>query len=275
MIDSEEFPNDAFAGSGQEEHFLSWLAQLQGKTEQRIGPIEEWQMLLQNTTGEANVMAVNNLSSALDRTYFELQSKFGTPAKVAESLIRRMNTFPEIKSGDLQTQLLQLSYLCRKVCLYQARVPGLLGHLDSEEGVGRIIAKLPETLRRSWAIRKSLYKFSHQLSNPPFAEVLDFVDKVAKSCIVEIETIDMPVDKTECVIQGHYNHLTADCRTFCSFSIPSRRRVLKVRGACFRCFGRHFVYNCTSLNVCWKCKSTKHHTLLHIDGNQMFLWLDD
>lgn len=49
--------------------------------------------------------------------------------------------------------------------------------------------------------------------------------------------------------------------------LKSRQRKQRVKEfrLCFRCLGEHNFAQCTSGWSCYKCKSTKHHNLIHFD----------
>lgn len=69
-----------------------------------------------------------------------------------------------------------------------------------------------------------------------------------------------PVRDCPCCNQAHKLIV---CNQFQRLSIPERYNFLREKQLCFACFGPHSRNLCTTRFSCRRCKSKKHHTLLH------------
>lgn len=66
------------------------------------------------------------------------------------------------------------------------------------------------------------------------------------------------------------NHLASRCTEILNMSIKDRHSVITKNKLCINCFYPHDASECPFESACKKC-SDSHHTLLHSDGNQVYL----
>ncbi|QQP56253.1 Hypothetical protein FKW44_000852 [Caligus rogercresseyi] len=79
-----------------------------------------------------------------------------------------------------------------------------------------------------------------------------------------------PMTQDQCILIGHRDHPTIECRTFSRLDVDSRRESAASRGVCFICFqDDHRSTDCPTEVTCGKCGKGHHH-LLHKDPPSTF-----
>ncbi|XP_055305902.1 uncharacterized protein LOC129570356 [Sitodiplosis mosellana] len=73
----------------------------------------------------------------------------------------------------------------------------------------------------------------------------------------------------KCVLCGK-NHLPSRCDEIVRISAKERHTLVKQNNLCYNCFYPHAVRDCPFNPACKRCPEP-HHTLLHLDGQKMYL----
>ena len=70
--------------------------------------------------------------------------------------------------------------------------------------------------------------------------------------------------KEECAIHCTSGHVTTDCKQLLGMDVEKRRDLVKTKGLCYLCLGKHLARNCPTGKLCSKCQGS-HSDLLHLE----------
>lgn len=268
MEDPIPLVSNVFCGMGEEEYFQAWSKRYNRECYNKT-TLQELKFLMGNTSGEANKIVSFVMEQAIQECHFQLWAAFGQTEMVAESLKKRLETFPRIGiNSHTRKNLSDFADLCQKILQVKPQAPQILDSLDK---FNPGLIKLPTPLHSKWwAIRLAKDEKSTFVDFVSFINMslLNYWGHVVEDVSVlgaQIRDIASmrPVKISRCVLRGHYSHKTTDCRMFMAMSTTTKRMHVRNEGACYRCFGDHFMEECLTSLKCWKCKSDRHHTLLH------------
>ncbi|XP_053386674.1 uncharacterized protein LOC123538141 [Mercenaria mercenaria] len=240
--------------------------------------------------------------NALNKTWERLDERFGAPEQVAESLRRRLESFPKVTLTERQ-KLYELSDLLSEIASVKdnERYKMSLSYFDSALGVNNAVCKLPVFIQNKWVDHASSYKVQHNVMYPPFHVFVEFVKKMAVrqndpsfriqsndsqkgdstvhvKQMYKVKSVNTRKTNLEtsqrfetknlkCVIHGDESkHKLKHCRTFQAKSIPEKKEIVQKNGICFKCLnGKHLAKDCKESVSCEKCNSSRHCTTFHID----------
>ncbi|CAG2256000.1 unnamed protein product [Mytilus edulis] len=280
------------------ENYVSWKDTFK-RVVHEIGATatEELDLLLQytgvNSRKQVISIKVANAgypTSALERAWNRLDSRYGSPEKVETALKMKLSSMPKISYKD-KNKLYELSDVLAEIQAVKEKpeYSALLSFYDTAVGVNPTISKLPAGLQSKWRDRAASYKRKHCVIFPPFTFFCDFVLEMAE--VMNDPSFDfefsgtsheprnrptnryVSVAKTEivnntntpkCIIHKA-NHSLDDCRVFRQKTLDERRSLLKQHGICFRCcVSKHLRKDCHENIKCSECKGTSHTTAMHV-----------
>ncbi|CAH8531801.1 unnamed protein product [Dicrocoelium dendriticum] len=236
-------------------------------------------------------------SVAYDRARKVLRELFGESHVVARSLIDGLMTGLRPLSANPD----ELSKLSMKMenCYIALSQMNFTADLNSIATIERVVRVLPSSLQARWA--RVADSITHDGREVDFKDLADFVaaeSRVARSRFGQIASSNASRQhldarpplvehrrndrshvlytwsgaspKTACLNCGS-DHATASCRSFLSLDVPSRWRLMKSRGGCFRCLETgHKSATCQNSKECnvSDCRG-HHHPLLHSESRQV------
>ncbi|CAH8639763.1 unnamed protein product, partial [Dicrocoelium dendriticum] len=236
-------------------------------------------------------------SVAYDRARKVLRELFGESHVVARSLIDGLMTGLRPLSANPD----ELSKLSMKMenCYIALSQMNFTADLNSIATIERVVRVLPSSFQARWA--RVADSITHDGREVDFKDLADFVaaeSRVARSRFGQIASSNASRQhldarpplvehrrndrshvlytwsgaspKTACLNCGS-DHATASCRSFLSLDVPSRWRLMKSRGGCFRCLGTgHRSATCQNGKDCNvpDCRG-RHHPLLHSESRQV------
>ncbi|VDI26079.1 Hypothetical predicted protein [Mytilus galloprovincialis] len=227
-------------------------------------------------------------TSALERAWNRLDSRYGSPEKVETALKMKLSSMPKITYKD-KNKLYELSDVLAEIQAVKEKpeYSALLSFYDTSMGVNPTISKLPAGLQSKWRDRAASYKRKHCVIFPPFTFFCDFVLEMAevmndpsfdfefsgmsheprtnyRNVSVAKTEIDNNTNTPKCIIHNA-NHSLDDCRVFRHKTLDERRSLLKQHGICFRCcVSQHLRKDCHENIKCSECKGTSHTTAMHV-----------
>ena len=293
-------PPNPFAGTGMENLFDTWKSTLGSRMAGlSLSPIEEISILLANTTGDAlkvvqiyHAASGNDPAKALGDIWSELKTRFGSDAKIAAGLRKKLHAFPSIKEGpNMGKQIRELRDVCHSV---NSNIPTVdnLKVMDYQEGQRPVVEKLPNLIATRWRKYGTKYQAENFDKHPPFSIFLKFLNVVvgefcndsfdyigttrrAEEKSKPVTTSRVLITTTEedteeettklfCPLHSSPYHSLATCRSFIRLSPDDRKEKAKTLGVCLTCLGRHARQDCTNEDSCSKCGKKGHHiTLCH------------
>ncbi|XP_061891197.1 uncharacterized protein LOC133641474 isoform X1 [Entelurus aequoreus] len=122
---------------------------------------------------------VNSPDKGLKRIWDRLETCYGAPEMVEDSLFKRIHSFPKIINRDY-SKLHELSdFLIElEAAKEDGDLPGL-AYLDTARGINPLVQKLPFNLQEKWLNVGTNYKLQHNVTFPPFYVFVDFIGKQA------------------------------------------------------------------------------------------------
>lgn len=172
----------------QPENYRAWKASFLSATRDlNLTAKEEMDLLVKwlgAQSGEQvkhiRAVHVNNPIKGLQMVWERLNEWFGTPEVIENSLLRRVDNFPNITNKDCG-KLRELGDLLME--LQAAKSEGALSgltYLDTARGITGIVQKLPVSLQEKWMTLGYAYKQKYRVSFPPFSVLVDFISQQAK-----------------------------------------------------------------------------------------------
>ncbi|XP_061136930.1 uncharacterized protein LOC133155543 [Syngnathus typhle] len=237
---------------------------------------------------------VNSADRGLRRIWERLETCYGAPEMVEDSLFERIASFPKINRDYLKLHELSDFLIELKAAKADGDLPGLT-YLDTARGLHLLVRKLPFNLQEKWLTVGTNYKLQHRVSFPPFDVFVDFVEKQArirndpgfkftahldtskagetqrkpifydavsvhKTDVLSSPTPAKPrfeIDdpETQCPIQKK-PHPLKKCRSFRKKPLEQRKTLLKDNAVCLKCTStQHNAKNCQFIA---KCETDKH-----------------
>ena len=286
--------------SDQPRDYRAWRRSFRNSiAELNLSPGEEMDLLVK-WLGKASAEHANRLRTAhlnypergLQEIWRRLESCYGSPEAIEDSLFNRISRFPRI-SRDYE-RLRELSDLLTELQAAKddGDLPGLT-LLDTARGLRPIVEKLPPPMQEQWTSYGAAYKRRNHVPFPPFFVFVAFVEQQAEDKndpSFRLHTDNRPslrpdpptkmtnrrevsVHKTEisntdsrrlCPIH-QLHHPLRSCRAFRAKPLQERRQYLMDNKICFRCCSStaHTARECTFKPRCTECGSERHHTALH------------
>ncbi|CAG2207701.1 unnamed protein product [Mytilus edulis] len=201
---------------------------------------EELDLLLQYTGVNSRKQVISikvanagYLTSALERAWNRLDSRYGSPEKVETALKMKLSSMPKITYKD-KNKLYELSDVLAEIRAVKEKpeYSALLSFYDTSMGVNPTISKLPAGLQSKWRDRAASYKRKHCVIFPPFTFFCDFVLEMA-------EVMNDPSFDFE----------------FSGMSHEPRTNYRNVS---------HLWKDCQENIRCSECKGTSHATAMHV-----------
>ena len=169
------------------ENYRTWQATFQGAIrEANLGARDELHALIKNcgrsSTNQLQKISnayINNQAEGLKEAWARLDKKFGEPYLVARSLLKEIESFPEIgpnhheKLQDFSDHLELI-----KIAKRDGTLPDL-NYLDTTYGMQNLVKKLPQYLRNKWQTSAYKFKLANSGRLPPFEDLCVFVKNIA------------------------------------------------------------------------------------------------
>lgn len=252
-----------------------------------ISDIEKFSYLKNLLKGEAAraieglAIVSANYQNALDI----LVKRFGSKSKIISAHVQELLQLPVLQSvngGGLRS-------LCDHIEVH-VRALTTMGVAAEEYScflVQIVLSRLPKSLRLGWARQKEsenlkvteLMEFLHgEAKAQENSLVNDQSHSGAQSSITSVRsnkksnrygststfTMNNATTSVAChkCLEQHYLNR---CPQFLNLSVEDRKRFIRDKNLCYRCFGNHLVGSCKSNFGCMTCHSKYHHSLLHFN----------
>ena len=277
---------DPFNGSAIS--FWPWVGKLKSYVRDvQLTPLQTLHLIQNNTVGDPHEVVTNYLEAVGDVSQNEmhkmwtmLERMFGTPSKIADQILQRIEKFPTISGNNVGDQLNKLLCLCQIVEYHLPKCPEL-GSLNYGRGLTALRAKLPIFLQNDWRKTGQQYEDDNDSMQPPFKVFVAFIEKKSQllsngnyDTIPPVVHIPSRNRVLQTAVSGDFNngrycaihesgaHDTADCAELkCLPYVERKRKVFELR-LCFVCLGRHIAKNCDNHPECAECGS-RHATVMH------------
>lgn len=209
-----------------------------------------------------------------------LKTRFGNKRLIVNAYIKRILSLPNMITGSAES--LYNIYYCVQGTLMALKDLGRPVDKWDDIIVCLIVDKLDFDTRKAWE-EKMAGKGRNEF--PTYEELMKFLDHRAtllealehyesfrnnhpssparlSSDTESITTPSVTITRIAC-FACQENHFIRKCRTFRSYSVEERKKLVKDANRCFNCLAiNHHSTECPSEYRCRKCQE-KHHTLLH------------
>lgn len=238
-------------------------------------------------------------NKTLESALKELKSEFGSSVRIANALNDQVESFVPIRNVYQTDKLKELSNLCQYI---EANLTTSheLGVFNTAQGVRKLWLKLPEQLQNSWRTQCDDFRAANDDRYPPFSRFTKYLAKKTRELSdpilqrqqkteyrrndpVALKTeippptpasehsfsskgpsLPLKNDSSKCPFHETALHSLETCRKFIHAPRKEKVNLLKSKGLCFLCFGKHLKTDCRANIKCNSC-GDKHHTLLHFE----------
>ena len=266
-IERRELP--AFSGSPEEwpifeEHYNTSSKQCQFND---AGNMARLRKVLRGRAREL-VSALLALPRNVDRVMSTLQSRFGRPDFIVQSLKDKTESIPVVRDGDLLSLIDFANVVNNTVSTMELLKSE--SHLRNPELRQQLLSKLPHAMQLQWGENLSAKFEAENGGTTPreFAKWLgDHAD--ADSLIVSQKEVGLqrsdPKKEKPSLGTTHCFQVGMDCKEaekqLAELPLNQRREFVLKKGLCFNCLrANHRVWQCRARSGYTKCKR-KHHEL--------------
>ena len=292
--------------TGEPHRFWSWTENLRNKIKDlQLEPWDIMNILLVNTAGKPQKLIETHMSIGgadpqltLRNVWSSLQEQFGTGARIATSLTKKIDEFPAIKSIHQPEMLSELISICQLILVNMPTAHELQVY-NLSIGMKTIWAKLAEPHQNSWRTFVADHR-TNSGQHPPFGVFVDFLIRKSKEfsdpcyektffpqpqprstsnrkpferrTVLTSQVTQMNTPREEssvrvsseniCSIHPKGVHALKDCNAFKGLSFTEKRTTVMKSGRCFKCLGNHRQSDCQEDIKCHTC-GMKHLTLMH------------
>ena len=279
---------DPFNGSAIS--FWPWVGKLQSYVKDvNLTPLQTLHLMQSNTVGVPHEVVTSYLEAVGDvstkemhKMWHMLERMFGTPSKIADEILQKIEKFPTISGNNVGDQLNKLFCLCKIVEYHLPRCPEL-GILNFGRGLIAIRAKLPVFLQNDWRKTGQNYEDNNDGMQPPFKIFAAFIENKARQLsngnydtIPPVGPIPSRNRVLQTAVSGGFNngrhcaihengaHDTAECAYLRDLPYVKRKRKVFELRLCFVCLGKHLAKDCKQNPECVECRA-RHATAMHHD----------
>ena len=271
----------------------------------KIPPEQEINYLRQYTKGDAQKLVdsyrkrrYRQPASLLQELWAELEKRFGNPAVITDTLLKKLSgaaKFNEKERGRLQA----FADLCADVDSQLEFLPGL-ACLNYPNAIKPIVEKLPNFLRSKWEKQVAEHADRNQDAYPSFNTFAVMMQKqaslknhpnivvngvpspkeskpkltptpdarvfVSNTTPIHRNTNSRPNTEKHCLYHDMKGHDLANCKAFDRKNLATKTEWIMRAGLCFKCLSsEHQSKDCNASVSCEKCRSSLHHTVLHLE----------
>ena len=236
---------------------------------------------------------------ALQNIYQELFERFGTGSKVANSLITKLESLPQVRSIYQVEKLEELLEIC-KIINTNIAIIEEFNQFNNSYGIRKVWDKLPDSFQNSWRTVNSDFKALHGGSSPSFQIFTQFLtrkirefsdptyEKTYSSSILyrkprETQNYKIKSEREQssesledddheqpalqrCSIHPNGQHQMKDCYKFINSNKQRRIEIMNFYKLCLRCLGKHSEENCHTKLECNIC-GNDHLEVFHKDSH--------
>ena len=169
--------------------YQSWKASFKHVVREiEVNEIEEIDLLIKWLGPESRKHGVSlksvyrhNPGKALICIWNRLDERYGSPEIVYRTVMKKLDRIPKLTYTDT-TRWYDLADMVAEVqALKEDKAYAApLSYFDSSIGISPIVAKLPVSIQEKWATKAVHYKTAHNVSFPPFSELVKFIHDQAR-----------------------------------------------------------------------------------------------
>ncbi|XP_065181934.1 uncharacterized protein LOC135812491 [Sycon ciliatum] len=220
------------------------------------------------------VMAMLVIPDNVDRVIRTLETRFGQPEQVIQTIIDNAQKQRAVKEEDFEALIDLANAVGNLVATMQLMES--TGHITNPALRQEIVSKLPSSLRRLWGehIRTRDQEVTLETLAEWLEERADAVSRVKRPAMFPADSAKRPTfhrgstfaaTEKQCAFCKRSGHATRDCRTFAKKSVNDRWKWIRAESRCFTCLAHgHRSGNCPSKKPCGLQGCDRlHHHLLH------------
>ena len=308
LIKQQLFQKSVNPFGGEPHRFNSWISGLRNRTiGLNLSAMDQLLVVEANTTNDPLKVVQRHVAIGgpdpnvtLQNTLRELHSEFGSSIKVADSLIKRLDAFEQVKSAHQIDKLKDLLDLAKHIAANIQSSEELI-IFNVAHGAQKIWFKMPDDMQNRWRSLCDDYKIVHD-RHPPLQTFIEFLGKKIReysdplfqkapgkreflkrdprtalktdqdfkpSAEIAPKPDASPLQEKfscQCLIHPESRHTLDSCRKFLAFSLKEKFNLLMQHQRCFSCHGPHMKSKCTSDVKCSIC-GLKHLSSMHVDKN--------
>ena len=277
----------------------------------KIPSEQEINYLRQYTKGDAQKLVdsyrkrqYRQPASLLLELWAELEKRFGNPAVITDSLLKKLSGASEFNEKERE-RLQAFADLCADVDSQLEFLPGL-ACLNYPNTITPIVEKLPNFLRSKWEKQAAEFADRNQDAYPGFHTFAVMMQKqatlknhpnilanglpspketepkepqrsrstlrsdekgfVSNATPIHGDTNSRPNTEKHCLYHDMRGHDLANCKAFDRKNFATKTEWIMRARLCFKCLSSgHQSKDCNASVSCEKCGSSLHHTVLHME----------